>query len=253
MKKKVNLTAIIPTFNEEIHIEEALESVSFADEIIVIDSYSTDKTVELVKKHKVRLLQRKFDDFSSQKNFAIEKATHDWVFILDADERIPKALKEEILQTVNSHNEEVAYWIYRTTNYMGKDIKYSGLQNDKVIRLLKKEYCRYDGLLVHEEIEAEGKVGFLENKIKHYSYKGIDNIIYKRNKFAQLQAQALFNQGKKPSLFHFIIKPPFRFIKHFILQRGFLDGFQGFMISSVYSYTVFMRYVKLWLLNHNLK
>ena len=100
-----------------------------------------------------------------------------------------------------------------------------------------------------KEIETEGKIGRLQNKMKHYSYKGIDAIIIKRNKYALLQAKTLFRKGKKPTLFHFLVKPAFRFFKHFIIKRGFLDGFQGFIISFVYAYTVFIRYVKLWLMH----
>lgn len=254
MKDSPKITALLITYNEEEYIRDYILSMGFADELIIVDSYSTDKTLEIINEFPfITLYQRKFDNFSSQKNYAIEKASNDWIVFFDADERITQPLEEEILQTVNNSTEETAFWIYRTTVYMGKEIKYSGLQNDKVIRLFKKEYCRYNGKLVHEEIDAKGKVGSLKNKMKHYSYKGFDNIILKRNKYAQLQAEALFKKGKKPTIFHFLVKPPFRFFKHFVLKRGFLDGFQGFMISFVYGYTVFIRYVKLWLLHKNLK
>lgn len=227
--------------------------MSFADELIIVDSFSTDQTVAIIKEHpQVKLYQRVFDDFSSQKNYAIEKANNDWIIFFDADEEITTPLKEEIIDVVAQSANEVAFWVYRSTYYMGKIIKHSGLQNDKVIRLFKKEFCRYNGNLVHEEIKANGEVGKLKNKMNHYSYKGIDDIIRKRNKYAKLQAIKLFKKGKKPNLFHFIIKPSFRFFSHFILKKGFLDGFQGFMISFVYGYTVFMRYVKLWLLRNNL-
>ncbi len=253
MKTIPKITALVITYNEEEFIRDFLTSMDFADELIVVDSYSSDKTVAIVKEFPhVKLYQRKFDDFSSQKNYAIEKAANEWILFFDADEFITEPLKEEVLDTITKSTKEVAYWVYRTTIYMGKEIKYSGLQNDKVIRLFKKEFCRYNGKLVHEEIEAKGEVGFLKNKMKHYSYKGIDVIINKRNKYAQLQAQALYKKGKKPTVFHFLVKPAFRFFKHFILKRGFLDGFQGFMISFVYGYTVFMRYVKLWLLQKKL-
>lgn len=254
MKNKSKISALLITYNEEEFIRDYILYMDFVDELIIVDSYSTDKTIDIIKEFPhVKLYQRKFDDFSSQKNYAIEKASNIWIIFFDADEVIPKSLKEEIIEKVSNETEEVAYWIYRTTIYMGKEIRYSGLQNDKVIRLFKKEFCRYNGKLVHEEIDAKGNVGFLKNKMKHYSYKGMDIIIAKRNKYAQLQAETLFKKGKKSTVFHFFVKPAFRFFKHFVLKRGFLDGFQGFMISYVYSYTVFMRYVKLWLLHRNLK
>lgn len=227
--------------------------MNFTDELIIVDSFSTDNTVAIIKEYpKVKLYQRVFDDFSSQKNYAIEKANNDWVIFFDADEEITPFLKEEIIQTIKLQPKEVAFWVYRSTYYMGKLIKYSGLQNDRVVRLFKKEHCHYNGNLVHEEINANGTLGTLKNKMNHYSYKGIDDIIRKRNKYAKLQALKLHERRKKPNLFHFIIKPAFRFFSHFILKKGFLDGFQGFMIAFVYSYTVFMRYVKLWLLRNNL-
>jgi glycosyltransferase involved in cell wall biosynthesis len=254
LKNTPKITALLITFNEEQFIRDYILSMDFVDELIIVDSFSTDKTVDIIKEFpQVKFYQRKFDDFSSQKNYAIEKASNNWIIFFDADEVIPKSLKEEIIEKVANETEEIAFWIYRTTIYMGKEIRYSGLQNDKVIRIFKKEFCRYNGKLVHEEIVAKGKVGFIKNKMMHYSYLGIDTIIFKRNKYAQLQAETLYKKGKKPTVFHFLVKPAFRFFKHYVLKRGFLDGFQGFMISFVYSYTVFMRYVKLWLLHNNLK
>jgi len=253
MKVKDKISAIIPTFNEEDYIEAAIKSVDFADEIIIIDSYSTDNTIEIAKKYNVKIIQREFDDFSSQKNYAITLTKYNWVYILDADERIPKSLKKEIIAAVSSKAKEVAYRVYRINIYMNKEIKYSGWQNDRSIRLFKKEFCKYDGKLVHENIVANGKTGVLKTKMKHYSYKGIDAMILKRNKYAQFQAVMLFEKGRKPNLFHFMLKPLIRFFKHYIVQLGFLDGFRGLIISFTYSYTVFIRYVKLWMLHHNLK
>jgi len=244
------ITAIIPTFNEEKHISEAIESVLFADEIIVIDSFSTDKTIEIAAKFNVKIIKRVFDDFSSQKNYAIEKATYDWVFVLDADERISKDLKNEILQTVNKTSNIIAYYIFRTYDFMGKRMKYSGFQSDKVIRLFKKEFCKYDGKLVHEEIKANGEVGFLNNKLEHFSYNGLDHYVNKLNHYAALQAKMLSMQGVKPSIFHFLIKPTFRFIKHYFIKLGFLDGIRGFIVSILFAYGVFMRFVKLWLIEN---
>ncbi|MFZ3273139.1 MAG: glycosyltransferase family 2 protein, partial [Lutibacter sp.] len=173
MKNIPKITALLIAYNEQEFIREFISSMDFVDELIVVDSYSTDKTVDIIKEFPhVKLYQRKFDNFSSQKNYAIEQASNDWIIFFDADEVITKSLKDEIITTVSKTADEIAYWIYRTTIYMGKEIHYSGLQNDKVIRLFRKEFCRYNGKLVHEEIAAKGKVGFLKNKMLHYSYKG---------------------------------------------------------------------------------
>lgn len=252
MTKSVKITGIIPTFNEECHIEAAIESLSFVDEIIVIDSYSTDDTVMLAEAQGVRLIQRKFDDFSTQKNYAIDLASHSWVFILDADERVPKALQKEVLAEVHKKSTSSAYWIRRSNFFMKRRIKYSGWKNDKVIRLFKKEECKYNGKLAHEEIQSIGEVSILKNYLDHYTYKDFNSFVKKKNLYAQLQAKELAGKGKKASPFHFIFKPSFRFFKHFILQKGFLDGIEGFFIASFYAYTIFARYVNLWLINRGL-
>lgn len=248
------ITAIIPTFNEEIHIDDAIQSVQFADEIIIIDSFSTDNTVKIAKKHNVVLIQRIFDDYSSQKNFAIDKATHNWICILDADERISIALKKEILKKVSSEEtNESAFWIYRSNIFMNKEIKYSGWQNDKVIRLFKKDSCRYNGQLVHEEIYTKEKIGFLKNKIVHNTYKSFDIFISKKNDYATLQALELNKKNIKPNLYHFILKPIIRFNRHYFFRGGVFDGVPGLVISYVAMYTVFIRYLKLWLLIKKMK
>jgi glycosyltransferase involved in cell wall biosynthesis len=253
MNFKNKITGIIPTFNEELHLEAAINSLSFVDELIVIDSYSTDKTVDIAKAKGVRLVQRKFDDFSSQKNYAIELANYPWVFILDADERVPFGLQKEILAEVSKKSTSTAYWIRRSNFFMKRRIKHSGWKNDKVIRLFKKEECRYNGKFAHEEIQSKGSISVLDNYLDHYTYKDFNSFIRKKNLYAQLQAKELALKGKKANLFHFIFKPSFRFFKHFIFQKGFLDGIEGFFIATFYAYTIFARYVNLWLINRDLK
>ena len=248
----MKITAIIPTLNEAIHIEDAIKSVSFADEIIVIDSFSNDDTIALAKKQDVTIIQRVFDDYSTQKNFAIAKAKHEWIYILDADERVTPALREEILDCLKDPSDFVGFHIHRTFYFAGKKINYSGFQHDKVIRLFRKDKCKYNGKIVHERIEAEGKVGFLKNKIEHYTYRSYDHFITKLNRYAALKAHILYNKNKRATFFHILIKPPFKFFIHYFIRLGFLDGFRGFILSVVLSYGVLARYIKLWLLKHNL-
>ncbi len=165
MNKKISALAI--TYNEEDHIEEYIQRLSFADEIIIVDSFSTDKTVELAKKYDITLIQRKFDDFSSQKNFAIDQATHDWIVFFDLDEEVPKVLIDEIIATVNSENPKKAYHVKRDFHFMGKRMKYSGFQTDISVRLFNKNYCRYNGKPVHETNETTEKIGKLKNAVAH--------------------------------------------------------------------------------------
>jgi len=246
------ITAIIPTLNEEIHIEEAIKSVGFANEIIVIDSFSSDKTLELAKKHNVKIIKRKFDDFSSQKNFAIDQAQHDWIYILDADERVTPDVEKEVIEAVKNPGNYVGFYVRRSFYLSGKIVKYGGFQRDKVVRLFLKEFCRYNGNPVHETILANGKLGFFKHKIDHYSYRNYNHYIEKLNHYAALRARQLQAQGKTVNLYHILIKPPVRFFVHYIIRLGFLDGFPGFLIAKTHAYGVLTRYIKLWLFNQKI-
>lgn len=243
-KTKVPITAIIPTLNESKNIETAIQSVAFADEIIIIDSYSTDNTIALAKKYNVRILQRKFDDFSSQKNYAISKASHDWVFVLDADERLSDELKNEIIATTHETNTKDAYWIFRQNFFADKKIRFSGWQNDKVMRLFNRKLCKYEGL-VHEEIINNGTTGYLSGKMLHYSCKDKFDFKNKITKYAILKAKELYAIRSKPSAFHLYIKPAYRFFYHYFFKLGFLDGKHGLTIAKVNAYGMKKRYEEL--------
>ncbi|MDC0176781.1 glycosyltransferase family 2 protein [Polaribacter sp.] len=251
------ITAIIPTFNEEVNIEAALESVSFADEILVIDSYSIDNTVDIIEKKypQVKLMQRLFDDFSNQKNYAIDKASNDWIFLLDADERLTHNLKDEIKsKLVNTFsNDNIGYSFNRDFFFMDKHIKFGGYSNNKVIRLFNRQFCKYNGNLVHEKIIAKGNIGQIKEPIKHYSYKSFSEHLIKVQRYKELQAKELFIKGEKSSIFKILIKPKTRFLSHYFFKLGFLDGFHGFVIAGIQAYGIFIKYVSLRLLNQNKK
>jgi glycosyltransferase involved in cell wall biosynthesis len=244
----MKLTAIIPTLNEESNIRAAIESVRFADEILVIDSFSTDRTVEIAEEMDCKVILHEFDNFSAQKNRAINQATYDWILILDADERITPELRDEITGIMDSIPVYDAYWVYRKNFFMEKEIRFSGWQNDKVIRLFRKDKCRYNGKLVHEEIESEGRIGFLKNKLIHNTYKSYDDYLGKINHYANLQALEYNAKVVSVTLFHLLLKPAFRFFRHYILRQGFRDGFVGIVIANLQAYAVFVRYVKVRLL-----
>ena len=244
-KSAEKITAIIPTYNEEHNIEEVIKNVQFADEIIIIDSYSSDNTIKLAEKHNVKILQRKFDDFSSQKNYAIKKAKYNWIFMLDADERLTKKAINEIYKTINKKNKVSAYWMHRHNYFLNKKINFSGWQHDKVIKLFNRTKARYNGKLVHEEISFEGNAAFLKNKLLHYTYKNNDDYKNKITLYSELKAQELFNQNVKPNIYHFYFKPAYRFIYHYILKLGFLDGKRGWIIASLNAYGIKNRYDEL--------
>jgi glycosyltransferase involved in cell wall biosynthesis len=234
---KVPLTAIIPSYNESHNIIQVLKSVDFCDEIILVDSNSTDDTVAKAQPYITKLLTRDYEHSASQKNWAIPQAKHEWILLVDTDERVTPVLREEILALVPSLDsvKEVGYWIGRRNFFMGKQVRYSGWKNDKVIRLFRKSKCLYEDKHVHSEIMANGEVGTLKNKILHYKYTDIDSYMHKLQRYAGL-----------------IVKPIWGFIKHYFLQLGFLDGFVGFTIAYLRSYVIFMRYIKLWLLRRGI-
>ena len=240
----MKISAIIPTFNEEEHISEAIKSVSWADEIIVVDSFSNDNTIEIAKKFGVKIIQREYQYSASQKNWAIPQAEHNWVFLLDADERVSNALKEEILNWKKKNPKYQSYWIYRTNHFMGKKIKYSGWQGDKVIRLFHKN-CRYEDKKVHAEIESPSKVGKLKSPILHFTFKSMSHYLLKWDQYSSWSAKDHFKKVNNPNFFHFIIKPTFRFLRDFIFRGGILDGKTGYIVCKLSSMGVFMRYVKL--------
>ncbi|RAV30660.1 glycosyltransferase family 2 protein [Sinomicrobium soli] len=244
------LTIIIPTLNEEDFIAQAIQSASFADEVLVIDSFSEDRTLEIAGKYPVTVYQRKFDNFSSQKNYAIDRARHDWIFILDADEVIVPELREEIISEIRKARTCEAYEVRTVRMFMGRQMKYGTAKNDTKTLLFQKQHCRFGTKLVHENLVVEGRKGILKHHILHYTYRGFDHFVGKKNHYAWLQAREMFDKGKKASLFHILVKPPFRFFSEYIIKRGFMDGFPGFVSAYINSYGVMTRYIKLWLLQH---
>ncbi len=255
-KNKQKITAIIPTFNEAHNIKEVLESVTFADEIMVVDSYSTDATVEIAKQYTDFILQREFDYPASQKNWAIPQATHEWILLVDADERVTPELKTEIIKVLEEEpgkDNITGYWIKRRNHFMGKRVRFSGWQNDKVIRLFMRDHCRYEDKQVHEEIETDGRLVFLKNRFYHNTYTTLDAHMKKLNRYATWQANDYDKKTGMLTPYHFVLKPMWSFFKHYILQQGFRDGVVGFVIAYIQSYSVMMRYIKLWMLRHHKK
>lgn len=248
----VKLSAIIPAGNEIHNIEDAVASVDFADEIMVVDSFSTDGTYEKALELDVKVIRREYQYSTSQKNWAIPQAKHEWILLLDADERVTSDLKAELLEILkHPHPDIVAYWIGRRNHFMGEPVNYSGWRNDKVIRLFKRDFCRYEDKQVHGEIIANGKVGNLKHKLDHNTYVTFDKYIEKMNRYATWQAKDYDKKTGTLTPYHFILKPFWGFFKHYVIQSGFRDGVVGLSISYIQGYVVFMRYVKIWLLRRN--
>ena len=242
------LTVIIPTFNEAEYIKDALQSVQFADKIIVVDSYSTDGTQEIVKNFGCTILERKFDDFSAQKNFAIDQVTSDWILFIDADERVTRSLEAEI-KSVLQQPKHGGYKINFPHFFMNRFLYF---QSNDVLRLVKREGAHFTGL-VHEKLQCEGSVGKLKQKMIHYTYKGMNHYITKKEKYAWFQAEQRLEKNKKTTYFLLFFKPTYRFFDSFIKKGGFRNGIPGLVLATIDSYGVFSRYVKLMLLNRGIK
>lgn len=242
------LSVIIPTYNEELYLRDALYSVRFADEIIVIDSFSTDNTVAIAKDYGCTVVSRAFDNFSNQKNHALTFATGDWVLFVDGDERIPYLLKNEILEAIASGKHH-AYKLNFPHFYMNRFLYH---HSDNVTRLVVRKGCRFEGS-VHEKLIVSGTTGKLKNPVLHYTYKGLMHYISKKDSYAWFQAEQLLQKGKKVNYFHLAFKPFYRFFSSYILRRGFLDGIPGLTVASINAYGVFSRYVKLMLLQRGIR
>ncbi len=236
------LTAIITTFNESHNIVDALKSVGFADEIIVVDSYSTDETVKLATPLANKILQREYKTPASQKNWVIPQAQHNWILLLDSDERVTPELKEEVIEILRENPDYSGFWIGRINHFMGKKIHFSGWRGDKVIRLFKRDECHYESVYVHEEILATGQIGRLKNKLWHNTFVSREEFHNKLVRYARWQALDYDTKTPLITPYHTHIKPLIRFLKHFVFQLGFLDGKVGYIISRYQANAVRMRY-----------
>jgi glycosyltransferase involved in cell wall biosynthesis len=247
------ITAIIPTFNEEENIENAILSVKWADEILVVDSFSTDKTLEIARKHNCRILEHEYVNSASQKNWTIPQAKYEWIFLLDADECCTDKLQLEIKNILEKGTPHSAFWINRQNFFMGKKIRFCGWQKDAVIRLFRRDNCRYQDLNVHAEIISEGSISRLKNKIDHNTYKSYTHFAQKFERYSTWSANDRLKKTKKITLYHLMMKPGFRFFKQYFIKLGILDGKVGFIICAMASYSVFLRYLKAWRIMENEK
>jgi glycosyltransferase involved in cell wall biosynthesis len=243
----INVSGLIITYNEERNIQEVLECLDFCDEIIIIDSFSTDKTVEIARKFpKVKVIQNAFEDFTKQRNMVLDAAKNDWVLFLDGDERITPALRKEIIEELKKPKQKDAYYFYRKFYFADKPINYSGTQTDKNFRLFRKSKARYiAGRKVHETLEVNGNIGELKNKLLHFSVSDYESYKTKMIHYGALKGQELAAKGKKYSLIIQYSKTAFKFFKAYILRLGILDGKEGYQLSFLQSLSVFETYKSL--------
>lgn len=247
MINNTKLTVLIITLNEEAQMQELLTNLNFADEIIVVDSFSTDKTQQIATSfNNVKFLQHTFENFSSQRNFAVSQAKNDWILFLDADERLTSKLKEEILLTLKTTRKEIAFLFPRTFMFKDKVLLFSGCQTDKIFRLFNKNFAGYSSeKLIHEKLITKGKIGTFKNQLIHYSYFDFESYKSKMIYYGKLKAQEKFIKKQKSSFMLQILHPTYNYLYNYCIRLGFLDGKKGIIICYLKAYSIFIRYQEL--------
>lgn len=240
---KLSVTVI--TKNEEADIEAALASVAWADEIVVVDSESTDRTAAIARRFTDRVLIRPWEGYVAQKNAAAALARHDWILSLDADERISPALAAEI-RSVLERPARSAFRIPRVTWHLGRWIRTTDWYPDLQLRLYDRRTARWTGRHVHEAVTVEGSIGRLHGEIQHYAYRGIADHLETIDRYTTYAARQMREDGRRAGILQLAGHPPLAFLRNYVAHGGFRDGLAGFIISSLNAYYVFLKFAKLW-------
>jgi len=240
-----SISVIIICYNEERNIRRCLGELDGFGEIVVVDSFSTDRTVDIAGEFPAVIYQRPFVSAAKQKNWAISIVRNKWILILDSDEALTPELKAEIAGLAPGERVE-GYWIRRRSEYLGRKIRHCGWQRDKVLRLFHRPSGRYDETEVHEEISLAGNTDILSHTLEHYPYSEIDQHLKKINDYTSRGARDYVDQGGRFPIVNCLLHPPFRFIRMYLLQAGFRDGLPGFVLCLLSSYGVFLKYAKAW-------
>ncbi|XDD47261.1 glycosyltransferase family 2 protein [Leptospira sp. WS39.C2] len=243
----IPLSCAIITLNEEDNLSRTLKAISFIDDIVVVDSGSTDDTVKIAKSFGARVYNRKFQNYADQKNFAITKTKHNWVLAIDADEVVSPDLKEEILAVFSKKQLDTkGFLIPRSTYYLGKWIRFGGYYPNYQMRLFQKSEGQFSGGLVHERVKLNGIPTKLKNPLFHYSYKNISDHLKFIDRYSSLFAEEEFRKGKRCSIFWAFMKGCFKGFYMYWIRLGILDGKQGFVLALLGFYYNFLKYLKLY-------
>lgn len=244
------LSACIITFNEADRLADCLASLAFCDEIIVVDSGSTDATVAIARQAGARVFERPFEGFRSQKQFAIEQATHDWVLCLDADERVDETLRASILSEQALGFEHAAgYRFARLNNYFGRFLRHGNAYPDRVLRLFDRRRGGWRGTReVHEAASVDGPVRTLRGDLLHFPYRSLEQQLAKTQRYARMMAEHDFKRGRRASLVGLVLSPAWRFWRGYLLRAGFLDGWHGLVYAYVRANYVRQKTIMLWML-----
>jgi glycosyltransferase involved in cell wall biosynthesis len=241
---KVTVTVIC--YNEAANIAAALESARWADEIIVVDSESTDETTEIARRYTDNVIVRPWPGYAAQKNFAADQASHDWILSLDADERIVPALAEEIRALLNAGAGADGYRIPRVTFHLGRWIRSTDWYPDSQLRLYNRRHARWTGRYVHESVRTDGRVGQLRGELQHYAYRDVAHHVQTMDRYTTLAARQLFEEGRRAGWIDILVTPRLTFFRNYVLRGGFRDGMPGLIISAMNAYYVGLKFAKLW-------
>jgi glycosyltransferase involved in cell wall biosynthesis len=242
------VSAILHTLNEIENIEDCLRSVEWADEIYVVDAFSKDGTVELIREKfpRVRLEQREYLGAAATKNYAMDRAAHDWIYVIDADERVTPKLRDELLRTMNGDLTLWAYSVGRLNFMLGRKVRFSGLQRDRVTRLFHRGHARYPNKRVHADLVVDGETGRLAAKMDHYYIRSFDHMIAKMTRYADWAAAQMYIDGKTTGLWGIFSHTVGKFVRDYVFNLGFLDGTRGLISVGMHVYYTFWKYAKLW-------
>lgn len=246
MKK---ISAVIIARDEEENIGRCVRSLLWADEVLVADTGSTDRTIEIAEEAGARVIRLPWQQFGPTKRDAVGQARHDWILSVDADETASPQLAEEIRNVLEKDQSTSGYHIPRRTRYLGKVIRYCGWQNDAPLRLFNRSSGNFNDRPVHEFVELTGKTGRLKNWLNHDSYRSLSDHIHKINHYTDLAAEQAFRKGKRACFWDAFMHAKFRFLRMYVLKKGFLDGINGFVLCFISAWYVFLKYMKIRELN----
>jgi glycosyltransferase involved in cell wall biosynthesis len=240
------VSVVVVTLNEEERLRPCLESVAWADEIVVVDAESSDKTVQLAREFTDRVVVRPWPGYAAQKNFGLEQATGDWILSLDADEEVPRELREEVFATLEAGGCAAGYQIPRRNIMWGRWIRHGGLYPDWQLRLFRRGQGRFVARAVHESVDVTGTVGRLRNPLLHRSYRDLADFLARADRYSTLAAEEWVRSGRPARATDLVLRPAGRFLSMYLARGGFLDGWRGFLLAVLYAYYVFVRSAKTW-------
>lgn len=251
MKKDVKISVIVITLNEEKNIADCLKSVGWANEIIVVDSNSTDATREIARQYTAQIFNVDWQGYAENKNIALGHCQGDWILWLDADERITPELAQEIQLAIQTDANYAGYKMPRKAFFLGRWIQHCGWYPGHVLRLFRRNRARFNNNLVHEGVEITGPIGQLKNNMLHFTDPDLNHYLWKFNRYTSLAAQQLYERGFKVKLWDILLRPWHTFMKMYFFKAGFLDGMQGFILSLLSGWYVFAKYAKVWEFSRN--